>query len=118
LIERGEDQGDACAKGGAFPRMDMEFPRLPLFKIPSAPELQHGSSELPVAGETKSERTGRRSACKLHLVQNTAHASVVFVSCALASVHAWILCNRHCNQAVMELYNSMHLVDKNLRIVP
>jgi hypothetical protein len=27
LIEEGQNQGDYCAKGGVFPRMDMEFPR-------------------------------------------------------------------------------------------
>ena len=59
-----------------------------------------------------------RSARESHLVQNTAHASVAFMSCALASLNACVLCNRYCNQAVMELCNSMHLVDKNLEIVP
>jgi len=62
--------------------------------------------------------TGRRSARKSHLTPNRAHAAGFFVSCALASANAWMLCNRYCNQAVMELCNSMHLVDKIVGIVP
>ena len=88
-----------------------------LFIIPSVPELQRESSELRT-GEIKSDYTGRRSARESHLVQNGVYASVVFASSALPSMIAWMPCNRHCNQAVMELCNSMHLVDKNLRIVP
>jgi hypothetical protein len=88
-----------------------------LFKILSAPERHHESSELP-AGETKSEYTGRRSTHKLYLAQNTPLASVVFVSWLLPTITARMMRNRHCNQAVMELCNSMHLVDKNLEIVP
>jgi hypothetical protein len=87
-----------------------------LFIIPSVPETQHESSELR-AGETKSDRTGRRSTRELYLAQNTAHASVVFVSWLLPTITARMMCNRHCNQAVMELCNSMHLVDKILEIV-
>jgi len=93
------------------------FVVISLLKSPSGPELQHEPSELP-AGGTKSEYTARRPAGKSYFMQNATHASVVFVSCALASVNAWMLCNRDCNQAVMELCNSMHLVDKNLEIVP
>jgi hypothetical protein len=88
-----------------------------LFIIPSVPETQHESSELR-AGETKSDYTRRRSTRKSHLVQNAALASVVFVSWLLPTITARMMCNRHCNQAVMELCNSMHLVDKILGIVP
>jgi hypothetical protein len=82
------------------------FVVISLLKSPSGPELQHEPSELP-AGGTKSEYTGRRSARKLDLLQNAANASGFFVSCALSSKIAWVLCNRYCNQAVIELCNSM-----------
>ncbi len=90
---------------------------LSLFKIPSGPEPHHESFDLP-AGATRSEHTGRRPTRKSHLVQNAAHVSVVFMSWPLPSITGRMMCNRHCNQAVMELCNSMHLVDKNLEIVP
>jgi hypothetical protein len=89
---------------------------LSLFIIPFVSEPQHESSKLR-AGETKFDFTGRRPARKSHLVQNAAHAFGFFVPCALASVNAWMPCNRYCNQAVMELCNSMHLVGKILEIV-
>ena len=88
-----------------------------LFIIPSVPEPQHESSELR-AGETKSDYTGRRSAHESHLMQNATNASAGFVSYTLPSKIAWMPWNRYCNQAVMELCNSMPLVDKNLRIGP
>jgi hypothetical protein len=90
---------------------------LSLFKIPSGPKHHHESSELP-AGETKSEYTGRRSARKSDLAQNVVCDAAVFVSYALPSKNAWMPRNRYCNQAVMELCNSMHSVDKILEIVP
>ncbi len=45
-------------------------------------------------GDTNSECAGQRSTGKFHLVQNTTLAAVVFVPCALASMIAWMLCNR------------------------
>jgi hypothetical protein len=41
-----------------------------------------------------------------------------FGSFTLPSKIAWIPSNRHCNQAVIGLSNSMHLVDKNPAEVP
>jgi hypothetical protein len=41
-----------------------------------------------------------------------------FGSFTLPSKIAWIPSKRHCNQAVIRMCNSMHLVDKNLCKVP
>jgi hypothetical protein len=51
-------------------------------------------------------------------MQNTPYAFVFFVSYALPFLIVRMPYKRHCNQAVIGLCNSMHLVDKNLGKVP
>jgi len=92
--------------------------RVPIFAWSSTRPPVHTRPSEWIVGDTKWEYTWRRSAYKSHLVQNTSNVSVFSMSHALPLMIVLMLYKRNCNQAVIGMCNSMHLVDKNLGKVP